>query len=225
MLTDLIKIGFPQNCLSCSNALVQSEKFICSSCYFYLPKGELAIRINTDSGKLFEENDSFLGAGHLFDFDKEGKTQHLLHELKYNSNLPFGEYLGTLLGSEFQALLSDIDFLVPVPLHPKKEYKRGFNQSHLLGKGISSVTSIPISSNNLIRTRFTETQTKKNKEERKMNIQNAFEVRSPQEFENKTLLLLDDVITTGSTLMECIRVLSSIEGIQIKALFLAKAVY
>jgi len=225
VLADLIKIGFPKNCISCSNALAQNENHICSSCYFYLPKGPLAIDKNTDSGKLFDENDSFFGAGHLFDFDKEGKTQKLLHELKYNANIAFGEYIGTLMGSEFISLLSDIDFLVPVPLHPKKQHQRGFNQSEILGEGISSVTSIPLSKHNLIRTRYTETQTKKNREQRKLNIKNAFELNNSSEFENKTVLLLDDVITTGSTIMECVKVLSQAEGIKIKGLLLAKAVF
>ena len=91
--------------------------------FFYLLKGELAIHNNTDSGKLFEPMESFLGAGHLFNFDKNGKTQHLLHELKYNSNQDFGLYLGTLMGNEFEELLKSTDLIIPVPLHPKKNTK------------------------------------------------------------------------------------------------------
>ncbi len=225
MITDLIKIGFPKNCLSCSNALAKNENYLCTNCYFYLPKGELAIHHETDAGKLFEPIDSFLGAGHLFDFDKNGKTQHVLHELKYNSNQDFGIYLGTLLGNEFIKQLEYIDVLVPVPLHPKKLHQRGFNQSELLAKGISKTTEINLSINNLIRTRHTETQTKKSKTERKKNIARAFNVLNKNEFENKQVLILDDVITTGSTLTECIKVLSPIKGIKIKALLLAKANY
>ncbi|MEN8827027.1 MAG: ComF family protein [Flavobacteriales bacterium] len=223
MLIDLIKIGFPKNCLSCSNALVQNENYLCSSCYFYLPKGELAIHNETDSGKLFEPLDSFVGAGHLFNFDKNGKTQQVLHELKYNSNQDFGVYLGKLFGNEFFNILTHIDLIVPVPLHPKKQHQRGFNQSELLARGISDVTNINISTNNLIRNRFTETQTKKNKSERKKNIAMAFEIINKLEFENKRIVILDDVITTGSTLSECIKVLSQVQGIEISGLLLAKA--
>ena len=223
MLSDLIKIGFPKNCLSCSNALVKNENYLCSSCYFHLPKGELAIHTDTDSGRLFEPLKSFEGAGHLFDFDKNGKTQNILHELKYNSNQDFGIYLGTLLANEFSELLSSFDFIVPVPLHPKKQHQRGFNQSELLARGISSVTSCAVSNNNLIRNRFTETQTKKNRIERKLNIEKAFELSNAKQFESKKILIIDDVITTGSTLAECIKVLSEVNGIKISALLLAKA--
>lgn len=223
MLLDLVKIGFPKNCVACSKALAQNESYLCSSCFFYLPKGELAIHNNTDSGKLFEPMESFLGAGHLFNFDKNGKTQHLLHELKYNSNQDFGLFLGTLLGNEFEELLKGTDLIIPVPLHPKKQHQRGFNQSEILARGISNVTKTPVSVNNLIRNRFTETQTKKNKNERKKNIEKAFELKKMNEYENKEVLILDDVITTGSTLSECIKVLIQVKGIRVKALLLAKA--
>jgi ComF family protein len=119
--------------------------------------------------------------------------------------------------------LVEIDLLVPVPLHPKKEHQRGFNQSLLLCKGMNSVLNIDLSIHNLIRNRYTETQTKKNKNQRIENIKNAFEIQNPQKFMNKNVLLIDDVITTGSTLRECIKVLSKMKGIKIKVLLLAKA--
>ena len=119
--------------------------------------------------------------------------------------------------------MDEIDLLVPVPLHPKKEHQRGFNQSLLLCKGMNSVLNIDLSIHNLIRNRYTETQTKKNKNQRIENIKNAFEIQNPQKFMNKNVLLIDDVITTGSTLRECIKVLSKMKGIKIKVLLLAKA--
>ena len=223
MFNDLVRIGFPKNCLSCSNSLVNNELFICTNCYFYIPKGELAINQDTETGKLFEKNKCFHGSSHLLNFDKNGKTQHILHELKYNSNIRLGEYLGSLIASEFEILLKDIDYILPVPLHPKKEHQRGYNQSLVISNGINSVLGIPVSKNNLIRIKYTETQTKKNKSERIKNMNNAFDLRDINEFKGKTLLLLDDVITTGSTLNECIRVLSEIKDVKIKTLLLAKA--
>lgn len=225
MFIDLVRIGFPANCLSCSNSLANNELFICSNCYFYLPKGELAINTKTDAGSLFEEYPFFLGAGHLFDFDKEGKIQQVIHELKYNSNIKFGEHLGSLMGSEFKEILSDIDYLVPVPLHPKKEHQRGFNQSLVLCQGINTVLNTKVSKKNLIRTRYTETQTKKNKLQRLENIKEAFSILDKKEFENKHVLLVDDVVTTGSTLNECLKVLRNVKGIKTKVLVLAKATH
>ncbi len=225
MFSDLIKIGFPKNCISCNNSLVKNETYLCGNCFFYIPKGELTMSSDGEIGNLFNHFDCFVGGSHLFDFDKEGKTQQILHELKYNSNINFGEYLGKLMGSEFKDLLKDIEYLIPVPLHPKKEHQRGFNQSLLLCKGLNSVLKTPISTKNLIRTRYTETQTKKNKSQRIENIKNAFEIKKPEEFIGKSVLLIDDVITTGSTLSECMAVLYEIEGIKISVLLLAKANY
>ena len=223
MFSDLIKIAFPKNCIGCSHSLNSNEKFLCSNCYFYFPKGEASISINTETGQLFDSIPTILGASHLFYFDKDGKTQKVLHELKYKKNLNFGEYLGELMGVEFQSSLEDVDLVIPVPLHPKKEHQRGFNQSTLLCNGISTVIQKPVSTEILIRTRFTETQTKKNREERIQNIKNAFELLNKKELQDKTILLVDDVITTGSTLIECVNELNKAEGVRIKILLLAKA--
>ncbi|MFT4696835.1 MAG: ComF family protein, partial [Urechidicola sp.] len=128
-------------------------------------------------------------------------------------------------GAEFKSQLQEVDYVIPVPLHKKKLYERGYNQSEILSNGINNVIEKKILTNNLVRIRYTETQTKKNKLERLENIKNAFEVNNPKELEGKTILLIDDVITTGSTLVECIYGLKSVKKIKIIVLVLAKAVY
>ena len=223
MFKNLIHLGFPNNCVGCDNALVQNEKFICSSCFFFLPKGELNIDKNSQSSQLLSESPSFIGASHLFDFDKNGKTQHLLHELKYKSNTKLGVYLGELMGSDFQFSLLDIDYIVPVPLHPKKLYQRGYNQSEILAKGISNIISKPVNTNNLIRIKNTETQTKKSKKARIENVKSAFSIKDITLFDNKNILLIDDVMTTGSTLIECMKEIGKSKNVKIKVLALARA--
>jgi len=223
MLQDLLNIVFPSNCITCKKTLFKGEKYICTSCHFNIPKGDRALTANSDSGQLLYEKKSFKGSTHLYYFDKDGKTQKILHQLKYKTNQDFGIFLGELMGADFKKALPKIDFLVPVPLHPKKLYKRGFNQSELLARGMNKLLKINISTTVLIRTRFTETQTKKGKKERIKNMKDAFEITDKKTFKNKTILLIDDVITTGSTLKECVRELDKIEGISIYVLLLAVA--
>ncbi|MDB4088745.1 ComF family protein [Flavobacteriales bacterium] len=224
-ISHLIKIGFPNNCITCNDSLLRNEKFICSNCFFFIPKGESTISKESETNSLLGNHQSLIGGGHLFNFDKDGKTQQLLHELKYNSNIQLGTFLGELIGAEFKSQLKHIDFIIPVPLHKKKLYERGYNQSEVLSNGINNVIEKKISIDNLIRTKYTETQTKKNKLERIENIKNAFEINNPQDLEGKSILLIDDVITTGSTLAECINSFDSVKNIKITVMVLAKAVY
>lgn len=225
VISHLLKLGFPNNCITCSNSLLRNEKLICSNCFFYIPKGESKISNESQTRLLLGENISLIGASHLFDFDKDGKTQQLLHELKYNSNLQLGVFLGELMGADFKSQLQEVDFIIPVPLHKKKLHERGYNQSEILSIGINNVIEKQVSTNNLIRLKYTETQTKKNKLQRLENIKNAFGMNNQKELEGKTILLIDDVITTGSTLVECVKELQSVDNINIIVLVLAKATY
>lgn len=225
VFSHLVNIGFPNNCLSCSNSLVRNERYICSSCHFYLPKSDLQLTNNSETAQLLNNNEILTGASYLFDFDKDGKVQQLLYELKYNSNLNLGFFLGELVAIDFLSQLKDTDLIVPVPLHPKKLYQRGYNQSDLLCEGINNILGKEINKSNLVRIKYTETQTKKNKQERIMNMKKAFTIKHPTQFINKHLLLIDDVITTGSTLVECLRELQLVKGTRVKVLCLAKAKY
>ncbi|MEN8927736.1 MAG: ComF family protein [Flavobacteriales bacterium] len=225
VISHLLKISFPNNCVTCGNSLLQNEKVLCSNCFFYIPKGEANIGTNNEICSLLRVSEEIIGASHLFTFDREGKTQKLLHELKYSSNLPLGTYLGEQMGVDFKKQLQGIHFIIPVPLHNKKMHERGYNQSEILCRGINKVIKKQISTDNLVRVKYTETQTKKNKQQRIENIKNAFALKNVTEFKGKTVLLVDDVITTGSTLMECIESLKRAEGIQIIVLVLAKANY
>lgn len=225
VLSHLIKIGFPNNCITCSNSLLRNEKFICSNCFFYIPKGDSIISNSSETAQLLGKYPVTIGGCHLFNFDKDGKTQQLLHELKYNSNIDLGLFLGELIGVEFKSQLQHIDYIIPVPLHKKKLHERGYNQSEILSNGINKIIHKEVSISNLERIKYTQTQTKKNKIERLENIKDAFVLKNPKEFEHKTVLLIDDVVTTGSTLVECIRSLSLVKDIKIVVLVLAKAVY
>ena len=158
-------------------------------------------------------------------FSKAGKVQHLIHELKYKGNADAGLFLGQELGKSIKeaTLFQGIDYLIPVPLHPKKEKKRGYNQSMVIARGIAEVTGIPIGDKFLLRSVNTATQTHKTKEERWQNVKDIFELRHPEQLEGKYVLLIDDVLTTGATLEACALILSVVPGITISCATVACA--
>jgi len=141
----------------------------------------------------------------LFVFEKDKTLQSLIHSIKYNKRFLNAKFLGGLIGSELGKILTvwKIDLIIPVPLHHLKKAERGYNQSEFIVKGISNKLNISYSTIALKRVRYTETQTAFNIEEREKNISNAFRVKSKNKIVGKNILIVDDVITTGSTIKEC----------------------
>lgn len=151
--------------------------------------------------------------------------QHLMHQLKYKGSREVGEKLGQLFGTDLirSAPYRDIELLIPVPLHPKREHKRGYNQSAEIGKGISAALEKPLITGNLVRNLYSNSQTNKGRFERWENVKELFGVRDPKLLEGKHLLLIDDVVTTGSTLEACAQVLLKIPGTTVSIATIAYA--
>jgi ComF family protein len=140
-----------------------------------------------------------------FFFQKGSNYQHLLHHLKYKGLRGIGVEMGRNFGSELIAnnYFDEVDVIVPVPLHPKKEKKRGYNQSLAIAEGLSQRLEIPIETEHLIRRFYSETQTRKGRFERWENVCELFDLKVEGYFSGKHVLLVDDVVTTGSTLDAC----------------------
>jgi len=151
----------------------------------------------------------------LFYFEKGKLLQTLAHSLKYDEGTTFGFELGVRLGKKISS--STIDCIIPVPLNKRKERERGYNQSDWIAKGLASVINVPVLSNAVRRTRYTVTQTHLNAEERKKNIADAFEVTDTDAICGKNILLVDDIITTGSTIQEIAQVLKKAKAKRITA--------
>jgi ComF family protein len=147
----------------------------------------------------------------LFYFDKQGAVQNIIHSLKYENKPFLGEDLGTFMAYSLkeETFFEDMDYIVPVPMHPKKERIRGYNQAAVIVKGMKKVISIPYLPELLIKTTLTLTQTRKNRLQRMLSLseKSIFESLAPEKIENKNVLLVDDIITTGSTLIKCMEVL------------------
>ena len=217
LLKSLINLLFPRTCAACGNLLLEGEDTVCTTCRFLLPKTGYEQHSDNPLAQIFYGQMPFNAVMAEFFFSKTGKVQHLIHGLKYHHCRENGIFLGQEIGkSLLQAHdYQGIDFIVPIPLHPKKEKIRGYNQSHVIAEGISEILNIPIAENCLVRRVFTDTQTKKSREDRWQNVKDIFEVKNPEKLKGKHVLLVDDVLTTGATLLSAGKSLLQVEGIKI----------
>ena len=200
---------------------MEGEENICLTCLYSLPR--LAKQDYTDNRIM----DLFLGRVKLEKafswcmFEKQTSVQNILHHIKYKDKDYLARQMGEIMAREMPDFFADIDAIVPVPLHTKKQKIRGYNQSQEIAKGVQSVVGLPIFSKLLSRTRFSETQTHKNKEERWKNTQGLFSLEPNEGFDGKHLLLIDDVLTTGSTAIACLEELQKIPNVKLSFLSLA----
>lgn len=182
-----------------------SEEGVCLQCLHKLPKTNNYKDPDNPAETLLAGRFPFERVATFCVYSKQGVLQPLIHQLKYNNKKEIGVLLGKLFGKDLSnsEFVNSIDFIVPVPLHPKKLRERGYNQAAMIAQGLSQATSIPISTENLIRVIHNPTQTKRTKTQRWENVKDIFDLRHPQLFTNKHVLLVDDIITTGSTLEAC----------------------
>ena len=216
-LNNLINLFYPQVCPACGNLLMSNEETVCLICRYLLPKTEYEKNADNPLAQMFYGQVNFNAVTAEFFFSKTGKVQHLLHQLKYEGNQDAGFFLGQQLGESIKdaELFRGIDFIIPIPLHPKKEHLRGYNQSCVIAQGVVEKTAIPIMRDCLYRKVFTSTQTKKSREERWENVKDIFDVKNGERLKGRHILLIDDVLTTGATLMAAGITLSKIENIKI----------
>ncbi len=209
-ISNILDFFLPRTCVSCKINLNNSEEIICGKCKdLLIPANNEKIKAEFEKKFMSDDLINDFTAHYIF-FDKT-PIQDLLHELKYNGRFRTGIYIGKeIYNSQFERLLSwKIDYILPVPLHKLKKAERGYNQSSFIAKGISIKLKIPVLTDLLTRNRHTQSQTKLNFEERKQNMQAAFSIKRQEKVKDKNLLLIDDVITTGSTITECARELKN----------------
>ncbi len=201
-LTDFFSLLYPESCPICGNALIAGEKIVCTFCYYKLPKTDFHLYHQNPVHELFYGRVEIQYSGAFLNFKKGGGVQQLIHDFKYKSQLEIGQFLGESYGLDLMeaAWVNSLDFIIPIPLHPDKLKKRGFNQSEVFASGISKTLNLPMKSECLKRIRFSETQTKKSKYERWENVRGIFELTDAELLEDKHVLLIDDVITTGATM-------------------------
>lgn len=203
-LTPDIDFFLPRFCPVCNKKLSETERCICDNCFSTIKRAN-SERLKREFDRKFSSSKIISGFTSLFVFEKDKALQSFIHSIKYNKRFLNAKFLGTLISNELEEQIKDwnINLIIPVPLHHLKKAERGYNQSEFIVKGLGSKLKIPYSSRALKRVRYTETQTAFNLAEREKNISNAFKVKNRKKITGKNILIVDDVITTGSTIKEC----------------------
>lgn len=201
----LLQIVFPHICDGCGSDLLSLESQLCLHCMSAMPETNFEKHAGNPVEKMFWGRLSLVSAAAQFYFTKESLMQKLMHQFKYRSNKDLGLQLGRLMGIAIRdsKRFNDIDALVPLPLFASKEKRRGYNQATVLCEGIAEMFPKPILKTAITRPQHTETQTKKGRIDRWKNIEGKFELADAVSIQNKHLLLVDDVVTTGATLEAC----------------------
>jgi ComF family protein len=182
---------------------------ICMDCLQKLPYTSFESMKENPTEKLFWGRISTSFACSIFYFEKENILQNIIHQIKYKNEKKLGIFMGKLMGLKINDLIKahNIDFMIPMPIHPKKEKKRGYNQAALLCVGINSINKLDYIENAIVKIQHTETQTKKSRIERWRNVEQVFNVPNPQMILGKNILIIDDVITTGASTEACGQIL------------------
>ena len=222
----LVNFFFPRYCPVCGELLLHPHAVLCPHCDFGMPRTNHHLQRDNEIEKMFWGKIPLLRATSYFYYTRGGVYNRIIHQFKYYGNKQLARRIGGMAAQELlsSGFFEGIDFLVPVPLHPKREKQRGYNQSEWLAQGIADVTGIPVNTHLVARKTETSTQTRKSVYERWTNMQEVFTLTAaPSTLRNKHLLLIDDVLTTGATLTACAEVFLSVEGIQFSIFTLGQA--
>ena len=220
-----MELLYPRICVVCGQKLISGEQHICLSCLLHMPRTNYHLLDENPMEQLFYGRVPVEKACAYFEFRKGSDYQKILHQLKYRGMKELGEYLGNRFGAELirSGRFPQVDLICPVPLHPKKERKRGYNQSYHIARGLSEALQVPVDCTNLKREVFTSTQTRKSRFARWQNVDGIFTVPDPSLFDGKHLLLVDDVVTTGATLEACAHAIHKNSKAKVSVLSLAIA--
>lgn len=205
---------------------MKHEKVFCDACIDALPQTNYHRIQDNLAVQLFWGRTAIEHAASLFYINKHNTVHDLIIQLKYANKTDIGFRFGEIAGEKIRqkdSLFRDLDYIIPVPLHWKREKQRGYNQSLLFAKGISEATNIAIDDRTLFRAKENISQTRKNKYERWENVDSIFKLKDKEKFNRKHVLLVDDVITTGATLEACIHALKETKDIRVSIFTIATA--
>lgn len=225
MFNALLNLFFPKVCFACNNHLNDNENDVCTSCRHSLPVTNFHFNNDDTVLKTFYGRVKVENATALLRFEKKGIVQHLIHELKYKGHENIGVFLGNWLGGELSTVdaYKKIDMVIPVPIHKKRLKKRGFNQVAKFGQQIADALHVDYKDDVLLKVTNTESQTFKTRIIRWNNNDELFMLKNAKSIENKHILLVDDMITTGATMEACITVLNQAKSVKISVASMAIA--
>ncbi len=211
--------------MACNNSLYKGEEILCTFCLYHLPKTNYHDQKDNPVFRHFWGKVNISAASAFYYYDKGQKVQKLIHRLKYKGQKEIGIKIGELYGQELSKspFFNDVNLIHAVPLHKSRLRSRGYNQSEYFVQGLSTAMKVTALNNLIVRNKKTETQTRKNRFSRWKNVNEVFSLTSTNDIEGKHILLVDDVITTGSTLAACAEALLKVKNTKVSIASMAYA--
>ncbi len=208
-LTGFFNFLFPPMCAGCKKKLVHGETLVCTFCFGSFPETDSHTLAENPFTRRFIGKTTLVYGVALYSLKKKSLLEQVLFAMKYKNQPKIGELLGNYYGNILKnsPIAENTDAIIPIPLHPKRLYERGYNQSDFFAQGLATVLELPLYLDCIKRVRNTPSQTRKNQEERMLNVKDAFKVEQPGLIAQKHLLLVDDILTTGATLVACAQTL------------------
>ena len=222
--TRFLDLIAPRSCAVCGNRLSITEHAVCTSCYLHLPRTTYQFTpYDNPMTQLFWGLSTVTHAAALLFYEPHGEVARLVYDLKYADRPDIGEDMGRMMAEEMRMadFFGGVDMIVPVPLSPKRQRQRGYNQSEMIACGIGEVTGIPVMTKVLRRKHFQQSQTTLMRHQRQENVADLFVLGETDGLEGKHLLLVDDVCTTGATLTACANTLQAVPSLRLSVLTLA----
>ena len=224
----LFDLFYPEACLTCNKPLLENEVSICTICRNDFPKTHFINYKDNQAEKIFYGRIKIEAAAAYYWYNKRNITQELIFQLKYRKHQEIGVLLANWMAYDIKksSRFENIDTIIPVPLHPKKLQKRGYNQLTVFGETLAEELNADYIENILIKTKNTKTQTKAGRNKRWENVKNAYALNTEttEKIHNKHVLLIDDVLTTGATLEVCASLLLQIDNVKVSVLTIAMGV-
>jgi ComF family protein len=217
ILNTFLDIVYPRFCYMCDEKISDNDRYFCCSCYAQLKhyntgQSKNAVKIYKN---IIDESFS------LFYFEPNTVSQKIIHMIKYDGMRNLGIQMGRRLGKMLFEEGISADLIIPVPLHLSRKRERGYNQAEVIAEGLSGELKIPVERKIIKRSKFTKSQTKLNREERLLNVGEAFQIDKNTDLSGKSVFVLDDVITTGATIASCARLIKNNKAKKVIALSLA----
>ena len=223
--TKLLDVVSPRSCVICGQRLSANERVICGTCHLHLPLTHYEQQpLDNPMARLFWGQFPVERAAALFFYEPQAPVSKLIFDMKYHHQPEVAQSMGAITARQFAAtgFFEGINAIVPMPITWRRKWKRGYNQSYEMARGISEVTHLPIYNNVVKRVRFKQSQTRQHAWERLHNVDDACRLIHPEKISDKHLLLIDDIVTTGATITACARELAHAPGVSISILALGR---